>query len=485
MTARLLVGHVLDALEHLEDGSVDLLVTSPPFLNLRAYLPDGHADKALEIGSEATPAEFLDSLLDVVEAVAPKLAAHATICVELGDSYSGSGGAGGDYNPGGLRDGQPAFRGTAAAGRTVAKTRKEGPSRYDRRYTTEMGTRLGTHSRADRPGYPSDKSLTMLPTLFAASLAYGWNMLDPDRGTPRWRVRNLSPWIRSNPPVGDDGDKFRPATSYVTVACVGRSRYFDGDAVRKAYPTWTRNAGAGRALNRGNAGYHTPEDRASIEGNPNGAPQLDWFDPFVLALDEYLQAVAKNDFPTGLGATTHLANAGLLDTGDALRVPTEAYPGSHYATFPRRLVAPLILAMCPRHVCLECGEPRRRIVRTTNAVGHSVQRTSHREDPHGSGDGREGVADINKDAPDRSDRETVGWSDCGHDAWRPGLVLDPFAGSGTTLEVATGQGLAAVGIDLDERNVDLVRDRVGGLLLEVEEIPRRDRDGVARQTGST
>jgi tRNA G10 N-methylase Trm11 len=56
---------------------------------------------------------------------------------------------------------------------------------------------------------------------------------------------------------------------------------------------------------------------------------------------------------------------------------------------------------------------------------------------------------------------TVGWTDCGHVAWRPGVVLDPFAGSGTSLAVATGHGRDALGFDLDERNVDLARDRVG------------------------
>ena len=42
-------------------------------------------------------------------------------------------------------------------------------------------------------------------------------------------------WCRPNPPVGALGDKFRPATSYITVACKSAKRYFDLDAVRTAY----------------------------------------------------------------------------------------------------------------------------------------------------------------------------------------------------------------------------------------------------------
>jgi len=59
---------------------------------------------------------------------------------------------------------------------------------------------------------------------------------------------------------------------------------------------------------------------------------------------------------------------------------------------------------------------------------------------------------------------TTGWTDCGHDSWRPGVVLDPFAGSGTTLAVASGHGRDSIGIDLDARNLDLARERVGMFL---------------------
>ena len=114
MTARYLVGDVRATLATLEPASVDLVLTSPPFLALRSYLPADHAAKPLEIGSEATPGAYIDTLLDVVEACARVLAPHGSMVFELGDTYSGSGGAGGDYNPGGLRDGQSAFRQTGS-----------------------------------------------------------------------------------------------------------------------------------------------------------------------------------------------------------------------------------------------------------------------------------------------------------------------------------------------------------------------------------
>lgn len=51
--------------------------------------------------------------------------------------------------------------------------------------------------------------------------------------------------------------------------------------------------------------------------------------------------------------------------------------------------------------------------------------------------------------------------------------MSPFAGTGTTLAVATGMGHDADGIDIDERNADLCRERVG-MFLEVI-----DREAVA------
>jgi hypothetical protein len=46
--------------------------------------------------------------------------------------------------------------------------------------------------------------------------------------------------------------------------------------------------------------------------------------------------------------------------------------------------------------------------------------------------------------------ETVDWSSCKCGAvMKPGVLLDPFMGSGTTLKVAKRLGRSAVGVDLD------------------------------------
>ena len=113
-TVRLVIGDVFDRIAEIPAGSVDLALTSVPFLALRSYLPADHGDKAKEVGSEATPADYLDTLLRLTAEWRRVLAPHGSIAVEIGDTYAGSGGAGGDYDEAGLRAGQARFSGTAA-----------------------------------------------------------------------------------------------------------------------------------------------------------------------------------------------------------------------------------------------------------------------------------------------------------------------------------------------------------------------------------
>jgi site-specific DNA-methyltransferase (cytosine-N4-specific) len=399
--ARFLVGDVFDRLATIPDGSVDVIVTSPPFLALRSYLPADHPDKAKEIGSEPTPAAFLDTMLDLTAEWRRVLAPHGSICVELGDSYSGSGGSGGDYNPGGLREGQAKWMGT---GRSAQESSAKIPW------------------KGERQGWPQAKSLCGIPTLYAWSIAYGRNLLNPAHECEPWRVRNLIAWTRPNPPVGELGDKVRPGTSYVTTACTGATRYFDNDAERK--PAIDQRRRTTNGPKQGDpAEVMTANYQTRVPSNPAGAPLLDHWS-----------------------------------------IPTQPYTGSHYATFPEELPRRLISLMCPPKVCRTCGKPSERITEPTEAYKEALQ-VPWRDD------GAEGRRAVGRSAYDKptlvADRVTVGWSDCGHGDWRPGTVLDPFAGSGTTLAVAVGMGRRAIGIDIDERNAHLAEQRVG-MFLTVE-----------------
>jgi hypothetical protein len=413
-SALYLVGDVRERLAGLPDASVDLVLTSPPFLALRSYLPADHPDKALEMGSESTPGAFIDTLLDVVEECRRVLAPHGTLAFELGDTYSGSGGAGGDYNEGGLRDGQEKFDGSGLRSRGGRADRSADVAAG----LTQARRRPGPEGRDSIDGYPQDKSLCLIPESFRWALAYGRNPFT-GRTTEPWRVRNVVRWHRPNPPVGALGDKFRPATSDLVIACTSRTRWFDLDAVRTpAQVLMGRNVPGNNTKGCDDQSFRFSE---RVDPNPAGAPPLDtWV------------------------------------------IPTEPYPGSHYATWPAAFLTRPILAMCPRQVCRVCGEPRRRtFAENPNYDGRAGGPTNNNAQ---QGASLKGFAHV---AYPPTRWQPDGWTSCGHDDMRPGIVLDPFAGSGTTLAVATGHGRSALGIDLDARNAELARERVG-MFLTVE-----------------
>jgi hypothetical protein len=165
------IGDVVERLAEIPDGSIDLIVTSPPFLALRSYLPADHPDKHKEIGSEPTPAAFIDTLLGLSAEFARVLAPHGSICIELGDTYAGGGGVVAS------REHRDEREGTGADGGARVVPIKDGP------------------------GWPLAKSLTGIPTLYTWSLAYGRNLLTGQESPAgQWRIRNVIVWARPTRP---------------------------------------------------------------------------------------------------------------------------------------------------------------------------------------------------------------------------------------------------------------------------------------------
>jgi site-specific DNA-methyltransferase (adenine-specific) len=408
-----IVGDVRDCLAATPDGSVDLVMTSPPFLALRSYLPADHPDKHREIGAEPDPATFLDTLLALTAEWRRVLAPHGSICVELGDTYAGSGGAGGGYADDGLRAGQQAFTGS----------KRQGNPRNDKQQMAAqgiIGTTSGERAKANPNGWPLPKSLCGIPHLYHLSLAYGRNLLTGEESPAgRWRVRNVVAWCRPNPPVGALGDKFRPATSYMTIATPYGKRYFDLDSVRTEHK---HPDDASRARTGHRDAGKVGGDGAS---NPAGAPPLDYW-----------------------------------------VIPTAHYSGSHYAVYPPALCDRPIKAMCPQRVCTVCGAPSERITSEPEYLDASGEVVEGMSWPSAVAEGRAAHSAKTDGGVTRTTRttRTIGWSECecpdDGTKWRPGLVLDPFAGSGTTLMVANELERDAVGFDIDARNATLARQRV-------------------------
>jgi len=151
--------------------------------------------------------------------------------------------------------------------------------------------------------------------------------------------------------------------------------------------------------------------------------------------------------------------------GDFWSICTKPFHDSHFAVFSEQLVEKPIKAGCPLEICRVCGKPRERIVERNlvDTEGWGKAKKNHQGNLQRSqsmireGKGRAGTSIV----------KTIDWSDCGcNQGFKPGIVLDPFAGSGTVGLVARKLLRDYILIDLKEEYCDMARKRLS-------EIPER------------
>lgn len=225
---------------------------------------------------------------------------------------------------------------------------------------------------------------------------------------------------------------------------------------------------------------------AKEQGMPNPAK-----DRLANRHEVILHVTQSGDYHYDQFAYEHAYDANL---GDVWTMNPDRNTGSHLAPFPEELVERAITAACPKKACSRCGEPYKRKVQRTTELDESrpqarraveIAEEEGLTDDHIRAIQAVGISDAGKaarfqDGTGRNadeamrlaeeakealggyfreftfaKRETVGWEACECAAYpEPGVVLDPFVGSGTTLEVAARMGRSAVGVDLDPPNPD-------------------------------
>ena len=174
--------------------------------------------------------------------------------------------------------------------------------------------------------------------------------------------------------------------------------------------------------------------------------------------------------------------------GDVWNIPLKRNMGKHLAPFPNELVERAVFLACPHTVCLRCGKPQRRLIERTADLDparpqarRAMQLATEKglTPAHIAAIQATGISDAGKalrvqNGTGRNSTEvkrlaaeaklalggyfreftfarkrTAGWSNCGCGAlFRPGIVLDPFQGTGTTARVSNALGRSAVGVDL-------------------------------------
>lgn len=294
MTTTILVGDVRTRLRQLADDSIHCIITSPPYWGLRDYGVDG------QIGLEASPAEFIATMVDVFEELRRVLRPDGTCWVNMGDSYAG--------------------------GRCF--TGHPDPLRVQRGDVTEVmrakRQMIASRRRDDAPIPRSDvrvpglkpKDLVMMPHRLAIALQ--------DAG---WWVRQDIVWHKPNPMPESVRDRCTKAHEYIFLLTKSESYYYDKDAIAEpASPNTHARIPAGWATDTGRS-------HNELIGN-------------------YTEARKLAAVGSGIKSNSSMAAAieGHVDTRNKRSVwtmATQPFSEAHFATFPPELPETCIKAGCP------------------------------------------------------------------------------------------------------------------------------------------
>lgn len=212
-----------------------------------------------------------------------------------------------------------------------------------------------------------------------------------------WIVRNVAIWHKTNPMPQSAGDRLSPTYETVIFATKEPSYFFDLDAIRAPFRSILR------------IGQPSPSSLGRLyQGHNDGLGKL--------------RAAGRVGNPRG------------KNPGDVWTMATAVDRLGHQATFPQSLVERPILAACPERICVQCD---RAWTRPTRIVR---RRTS------------EGVIQVRRVGELRR-------CDCFAPS-RPGVVLDPFFGTGTVGVVANRLGRDFLGIELNPTFSRLARRRL-------------------------
>lgn len=307
----ILVGDVRARLAELPDGSVQSVVTSPPYWGLRDYGAEG------QIGLEATPEEYVETLVDIFREVRRVLRKDGTVWLNIGDCYVGGrrGGVGANSTLDGSRHNQNESRKAAA---------KRQSFRRDRR---DVGDRHHKAAPALKP-----KDLVGQPWRVAFALQ-----------ADGWYLRSDIIWSKPNPMPESVTDRPTKAHEYIFLLSKKATYYYDHEAIKEP---WT----SGRDDMREN-GVRT--GLAYLQQGPVASNHVKATRVLTTSHDgETTTLYEEGSNASRLAKLRQAARAQGGEYGDPAgrnkrsvwEVATKPYAEAHFATYPPELIKPCILA---------------------------------------------------------------------------------------------------------------------------------------------
>lgn len=193
-TVTLLHGDSLEQARLLPSGSVQTIVTSPPYFGLRDYGTEG------QMGAEDTLAGYVQGMVGLFAELRRVLADDGTLWLNLGDSYAGSWG----------NQGRKEERGTQRPIKGGMLTPV-----LDGRYPSK-----GSNTGVIRDGEPAAKNLIGVPWRVALALQ-----------ADGWILRSDIIWAKPNPMPESVTDRPTKAHEYVFLLAKSARYYYNAEAV--------------------------------------------------------------------------------------------------------------------------------------------------------------------------------------------------------------------------------------------------------------
>lgn len=423
---KIICGNALDVLRTLETGSVHLCCTSPPYFGLRNYNADG------QIGLEATPQEFVAKMVEVFSEVRRVLRSDGVLFLNLGDSYAGSN------------------KGVMADGSIVGGKKQQ----------SHVGTMTGGIPQSgDYEGF-KPKDLMLMPHRVVIALQ--------DAG---WWIRSDMPWVKRSAMPESVTDRPAKALEYVFILTKSAKYFFDAQAVRvqmaESSLAQYKQGYDGKGIKdyEANGVQNPSEIKARMIAKHNRDRSLPTNRNGITGSLDETPAGGRNFRNSDLWFASIKEPHGLVGVGDelvGLDVNPSGFKESHFATFPPKLIEPLIKAgTSEKGVCAACGSPWERVVDRQRIRRDELNVTDSRYRPnqyHGAYEEINGKGDAGY-----SEVTTLGWQKtckCETDEVVPATVLDPFAGAGTTMLVAKRLGRRSIGIELNPDYIKMIERRL-------------------------
>jgi len=271
------------------------------------------------LGLEPTPELFVEHVVECFRHVWRVLHEDAVLWLNIGDSYAGSGNGAHDYRERN-KNRSLSLHTDKYVGQSTRSLQRVGPQEH-----TEGTGRV--------PGY-KPKDLMEIPSLVALALR-----------ADGWYLRSRIPWLKRNCMPESTTDRPTSAIEYVFLFAKSRRYFWDKEAARMGVAGNAHSRGDG--MNPKSKAGKQPSGWDTKEGSHDVIPQGRYRPrqnaSFSGATNELVDSRNRRNsdwfFESWQGLLTD-------DDGEplALVVNPQPFSGAHFATFPPRLVEPMIRA---------------------------------------------------------------------------------------------------------------------------------------------